>query len=343
MPLCEPRIPADSSSASGFQLPDGVPRLHSFYLYLTSGCNLACRHCWVKPRFTNGRPEPLECIDPELLFTAVTEAKTLGLTSAKLTGGEPLFHPRFVDIVNGLSGLGIDMNMETNGVLITPELAVFLKNDTKIDFISVSLDDDEPESHDAFRGVEGAFDATLRGLDALREAGEFFSMQGERFLCCILPPSGPDDIASGAFRVSLAIAHMAQKRGGILVHGGLAEFRGEGIILAAPGATGKTTAFNRLPVPWHPLSDDAALIVRHADNRYFGHAWPTWSRFFFNGSGGSWKTEYGVPLKSLVFLSQSPENALEVLNTSPAAAMLIESVEQVNWVFNRRLTPARIH
>jgi SynChlorMet cassette radical SAM/SPASM protein ScmF len=171
MPLCEPRTSADSSSASRFQLPAGVPRLHSFYLYLTTGCNLACRHCWIEPRFINGRPDPQECIDPELLFAAVTEAKTLGLTSAKLTGGEPLFHPRFRDIAKGLSDLGIDMDMETNGVLLSPELAVFLKNESKINSISVSLDDDEPESHDAFRGVQGAFDATLRGLDALKEAG----------------------------------------------------------------------------------------------------------------------------------------------------------------------------
>lgn len=171
MPLCEPQMTPDPSSDSSIQLPPGVPRLHSFYLYLTSGCNLACRHCWVKPRFIGGRPDPQECIDPELLFAAVTEAKTLGLTHAKLTGGEPLFHPRFRDIALGLSALGIEMNMETNGVLLTPELASFMKNETKISFVSVSLDENEPELHDAFRGVKGAFDATIRGLDALRTAG----------------------------------------------------------------------------------------------------------------------------------------------------------------------------
>ncbi|MBN2202468.1 radical SAM protein [bacterium] len=148
-----------------------MPRLRSFYLYLTSGCNLACRHCWVKPRFIDGRPDPQECIDPELLSSAVVEAKTLGLTHAKLTGGEPLFHPRFREIAAGLSDQGIELDMETNGVLLTPELAHFLRHETKVDFISVSLDDDDAQSHDAFRGVRGAFDATIRGLDALRDAG----------------------------------------------------------------------------------------------------------------------------------------------------------------------------
>lgn len=169
--LCDPNLPVDASANTSLNLPPGVPPLCAFYLYLTSGCNLACRHCWIKPHFINGKPDPQACIDPELLFNAVREAKNLGLTSAKLTGGEPLFHPRFMDIARALTELGINMNMETNGMLITPELACFLKKDTNVNFISVSMDDDNAQSHDAFRGVKGAFESTIRGLDALKEAG----------------------------------------------------------------------------------------------------------------------------------------------------------------------------
>ena len=35
-------------------LPDGVPPLTSLYLYIAGSCNLACRHCWITPRFVNG-------------------------------------------------------------------------------------------------------------------------------------------------------------------------------------------------------------------------------------------------------------------------------------------------
>ena len=169
MSLCD--VDVSLPTASSVTLPEGVPPLRSFYLYLTSGCNLMCRHCWIRPRFIHGRPDPQECIDLEQLFAAVKEGKTLGLASAKLTGGEPLFHPRFREIAAGLSELGLRMNMETNGVLLTPELARFLKNDTKVTFLSVSLDEDNPAAHDAFRGVRGAFESALRGLDALAEAG----------------------------------------------------------------------------------------------------------------------------------------------------------------------------
>lgn len=169
MSLCD--LETQAASPSPANLPEGVPALRAFYLYLTGGCNLMCRHCWIAPRFVNGRPDPQECIDPELLFAAVREAKTLGLACAKLTGGEPLLHPRFRDIVAGLSELGIGMNMETNGTLLTPELARWLKDDTKVGAISVSIDDEDPAVHDAFRGISGAFAAAVRGLDCLALAG----------------------------------------------------------------------------------------------------------------------------------------------------------------------------
>lgn len=152
-------------------LPDGVPRLNSFYLYLSASCNLRCRHCWITPVYSGGKPLPGKTIDPAALRNAVTEAKTLGLSSAKLTGGEPMLHPQFKEVVELLTAEGLSMNMETNGTLMTGEMAHFLKEKSRMDFISVSIDSPVPAEHDAFRGVKGAFDAAIRGLDFLVEAG----------------------------------------------------------------------------------------------------------------------------------------------------------------------------
>lgn len=172
MTLCDPtpRLEIDSEARSVHAL-DVVPPLYSFYLYMTSVCNLRCRHCWVAPSFNPGQLSPKEYLDIDLLRRAVAEAKPFGLNSAKLTGGEPVLHPQFIDVVDLLTGEGLSLNMETNATLIDAALARYLKRNTNLAFISVSLDGPNPEVHDPFRGVEGSFENALRGLRHLVEAG----------------------------------------------------------------------------------------------------------------------------------------------------------------------------
>lgn len=171
--LCDPI--EDKTELEGeilpLDLPEGVPPLTTFYLYLTTGCNLACSHCWITPTFVNSEPQPGDCIDLELLHAAIQEAKPLGLRSAKLTGGEPTLHPEFVKIVDLLTDEGLDLNMETNGTLVDPPLALYLREQTNLSFISVSLDGACAETHDSFRNVPGSFQAALNGLDNLVAAG----------------------------------------------------------------------------------------------------------------------------------------------------------------------------
>ncbi|MBN2106012.1 MAG: radical SAM protein [Deltaproteobacteria bacterium] len=151
-------------------LPEGVPALRTFYLYLSTGCNLHCRHCWITPTFVNGKPSPGECIDFELLKAAVAEAKPMGLSSVKLTGGEPVLHPEFLKISDFLTAENLRITMETNATLVDQDMARHLR-ETNFSFIAASLDSPDPGQHDRIRGVKGAFDAAVRGLSALVAAG----------------------------------------------------------------------------------------------------------------------------------------------------------------------------
>jgi SynChlorMet cassette protein ScmC len=193
----------------------------------------------------------------------------------------------------------------------------------------------------AMRLEPGAAENVLRVVTG--ETETFYTAEAGGAVCRLQRPNSREDAAVRALQISLVIAHMAQKRGGILLHGGLAEFQGQGVILAATSGTGKTTASKRLPAPWRSLSDDAVLIVRKADHYYYGHPWPTWSLFFPGGPGGSWNAERGIPLKTLYFLFQSPEDALAPLNSTQASAMLMESAEQANAAFNRDKSAADLH
>ncbi len=60
--------------------------------------------------------------------------------------------------------------METNGVLCTPALVRDLVR-SRLRHISVSIDGADAETHEWVRGVEGCFDASLRGIRNLVQAG----------------------------------------------------------------------------------------------------------------------------------------------------------------------------
>lgn len=167
---CSPNISMENGQLP-LDLPEGVPPLRSFFLYLTTGCNLCCRHCWITPTFVNGQQAPGDFLNIDLLKDAVTEAKPMGLFQAKLTGGEPTLHPQFAQIVDVLTAEGMRMDMETNATLIDAPLARHLKKNTNVWFVSVSLDSADPESHDRFRRVPGAFEAAVRGIKHLVDAG----------------------------------------------------------------------------------------------------------------------------------------------------------------------------
>ena len=152
------------------QLPEGVPPLTSLYIYAAGSCNLACRHCWIVPKFkVEGLGGPF--VDLRYVEKAINEGKPLGLRSVKLTGGEPTSHPQFRQLVTLIDQSGVDIVIETNGTLVDASLAHYLKASPHVIFISVSLDGATSRSHDGLRSVEGSFEQAVSGIKNLVEAG----------------------------------------------------------------------------------------------------------------------------------------------------------------------------
>jgi len=116
MSPCEPPdTTATQKEASAPDLPEGVPPLRSFYIYLSDSCNMRCRHCWIEPQFIKGKPDPGHFVDPDLLHDAVLEAKSLGLHAAKLTGGEPMLQSSVHELFRGLLEKDYEVLLETGG------------------------------------------------------------------------------------------------------------------------------------------------------------------------------------------------------------------------------------
>lgn len=156
------------------------------------------------------------------------------------------------------------------------------------------------------------------------------SQQDGRVVVCLNPCANWGGPFVNLVRLSLIFAREAQARGGVLIHGALAEKNGRGVILAAPGGTGKTTASQRLPAPWRSLSDDTTLVVRDPQGRYWAHPWPTWSRFQKGGAGGTWDVQRAVPLQGMFVLAQAEEDHVERVGPGHAVSLLVEGVRQAS-------------
>jgi SynChlorMet cassette radical SAM/SPASM protein ScmF len=143
--------------------------LNQIYFYLTEGCNLRCRHCWLAPKYqSKGSVYP--SLDLSLFQSIIQQAKPLGVSGIKLTGGEPLLHPQIHEILEFTRTLDLRLIVETNGVLCTFELARKIAA-CEDPFVSVSLDGVNAQTHEWLRGVPGCFNASLKGIRNLVRAG----------------------------------------------------------------------------------------------------------------------------------------------------------------------------
>ncbi len=147
---------------------NGVPPLTQLYFYLTQGCNLACRHCYLAPKFDPEAKAAL--LSVEHFETAIREATPLGLSAVKLTGGEPLLHPQIETLLEFVQSENLSMRLETNGVLCSSLLAKRIAA-CRNAFVSVSLDGADAETHEWVRGVRGCFEAAKQGIRNLVDAG----------------------------------------------------------------------------------------------------------------------------------------------------------------------------
>ena len=148
---------------------NGSPALNQLYFYLTAGCNLACRHCWLAPKFD---PEATRypVLPLHLFETAIREAKPLGLSGVKLTGGEPFLHPDIKRMLEIVRREKLSLAIESNGILCTSEMAAEVaKADDR--FVSISLDGADADTHEWVRGIKGSFELAKEAVRNLVDAG----------------------------------------------------------------------------------------------------------------------------------------------------------------------------
>jgi len=125
---------------------------------MTSRCNLNCIHCHAF-----GGDASYDELSKEEAMALIDQIASLDIRSFVFTGGEPLLREDLFDLIEYAKSLGFTVFIATNGTLITKDVAKLLR---KFDVgVVIGLDAMNSELHDRIRGVEGAFDAVIEGIE----------------------------------------------------------------------------------------------------------------------------------------------------------------------------------
>lgn len=138
-------------------------------LNLTRRCNLACAHCYLDAGTRSGG-EAAELNTKEVEAILDDIAALSDETMVVLTGGEPLMRPDIDDLARHATNLGLMVVVGSNGTLLDEARAERLMA-AGVRGVGISLDSLNPRTHDAFRGVEGAWARAMTAIDSCRRVG----------------------------------------------------------------------------------------------------------------------------------------------------------------------------
>ncbi len=128
-------------------------------------CNLTCKHCYS---ISADKDFPGELTTDEI-FTVMDDLRRFRVPVLILSGGEPLLRPDIFDIAKRAKAMGFYVGLSSNGTLID-EANIKRIAECDFDYVGVSLDG-IAATHDKFRQMQGAFEASLKGIRLCRDLG----------------------------------------------------------------------------------------------------------------------------------------------------------------------------
>jgi radical SAM protein with 4Fe4S-binding SPASM domain len=173
-----PHMNASSPAPRGVE---GFTRPYVVSWNLTYRCNLACEHCYLDaggaPQVATENFADRSELGTEECFAVIDELAAFAPECLTiLTGGEPLLRRDILAIVRRAAERDLWVVVGTNGVRITGNLATRLA-EAGARGLSLSLDALDPDRHDQFRRVRGAWQNTVEGAEILNRTGLPFIVQ----------------------------------------------------------------------------------------------------------------------------------------------------------------------
>ncbi|BCU70787.1 GTP 3',8-cyclase MoaA [Stygiolobus caldivivus] len=131
---------------------------------LTHVCNFSCFFCHMEGEGNNG-----EGLNADEIALVAKIGKEFGITTVKLTGGEPTLRKDIFEIISKLKEVGIsEVSMTTNGFILD-KIAGKLK-EAGLDRVNISLHASSPGLFKEITAVDG-FEKVIRGIRECNRVG----------------------------------------------------------------------------------------------------------------------------------------------------------------------------
>lgn len=133
-----------------------------FSVELTSQCNLRCIYCYNESDVRKNQR-----LSTVQLLACLNELFENGIRIIELTGGEPLTHPDFSEILDYCGKHFILLSILTNGTLVDEVMAKEAGKYKDKLMVQVDLDGSTAIVHERLRGVPGCFKKAKKGIEFL--------------------------------------------------------------------------------------------------------------------------------------------------------------------------------
>ncbi|QIB28009.1 radical SAM/SPASM domain-containing protein [Caloranaerobacter azorensis] len=127
-------------------------------------CNLKCKHCYNDSH--EGNTALVSFSEAKYI---IDQLDKMGVFMIGLTGGEPLLHPELFEIIKYANDKRILVNMNTNGTLLTSEVALKLKK-SGLNSLKISIDGSR-KNHNFIRRSYRAFDDAVNAVRIAKDIG----------------------------------------------------------------------------------------------------------------------------------------------------------------------------
>lgn len=133
---------------------------------VTEYCNFNCKWCFANAG-DNQKPVHME---KEKAFRLIGTLADSGVRQITFSGGEPTVYPHIGDVISKAHERGMVVHMNTNGYLLTRELAERLK-EKGLSQVQINIDSLDPKDHDYIRGRQRSHERAIQALQSARAAG----------------------------------------------------------------------------------------------------------------------------------------------------------------------------